>query len=161
MKNMFKMMGVALLAGAMLFTACKKDEETTTTTPAAVTTTVVNFDGAEWFTSAKAMKAEASTVAGYTEFKIYKNGATVASAKFSTKTVAGTYGFAEDANCWAVCWGDNDEEYVERDNFGAISISAIDMTAKTMTAGISANVKTAAETEYHTLAIALTNAAWE
>ena len=29
MKNMFKMMGVALLAGAMLFTACKKDENTT------------------------------------------------------------------------------------------------------------------------------------
>ena len=53
MKNMFKMMGVALLAGAMLFTACKKDKEDTTTnnTPPVATIAdgaTVNFDGATW-----------------------------------------------------------------------------------------------------------------
>lgn len=46
MKNMFKMMGVALLAGAMLFTACKKEEKTeTAATTYAVT---VNYGGQTW-----------------------------------------------------------------------------------------------------------------
>ena len=47
---MFKMMGVALLAGAMLFTACKKDEATSTSaegTPVAEEITVT-FDGSTW-----------------------------------------------------------------------------------------------------------------
>lgn len=51
MKNMFKMMGVALLAGAMLFTACKKDKEDTTpaATPAAIADgATVNFGGTSW-----------------------------------------------------------------------------------------------------------------
>lgn len=52
MKNMFKMMGVALLAGAMLFTACKKDKEDTTpnnntnTTPAHAIS--ISYNGNTW-----------------------------------------------------------------------------------------------------------------
>lgn len=41
MKNTFKVLGLALLAGAMMFTACKKDEENNA--PAA--TVSVNFNG--------------------------------------------------------------------------------------------------------------------
>ena len=42
MKNTFKLMGLALLAGTLMFTACKKDEET----PAAPAQTFsVNFNG--------------------------------------------------------------------------------------------------------------------
>lgn len=49
MKNMFKMMGVALLAGAMLFTACKKDkEETTTNNTATVSSIVVTMGDMTW-----------------------------------------------------------------------------------------------------------------
>lgn len=50
MKNMFKMMGVALLAGAMLFTACKKDKEETTTNnnTAAVSSIVVTMGDMTW-----------------------------------------------------------------------------------------------------------------
>lgn len=43
---MFKMMGVALLAGAMLFTACKKDEKTETTTP--VHAISISYEGNTW-----------------------------------------------------------------------------------------------------------------
>ena len=46
---MFKMMGVALLAGVMLFTACKKDkEETTTNNTAAVSSIVVTMGDMTW-----------------------------------------------------------------------------------------------------------------
>lgn len=50
MKNMFKMMGVALLAGAMLFTACKKDETTSTSAAGAPVAEeiTVTFDGSTW-----------------------------------------------------------------------------------------------------------------
>lgn len=48
MKNMFKMMDVALLAGAMLFTACKKDKEDTTPTNTPTYTVTVTYGGETW-----------------------------------------------------------------------------------------------------------------
>jgi hypothetical protein len=53
MKNMFKMMGVALLAGAMLFTACKKDKEDTNTNSGTTTTysVTVSMAGQTWQTN--------------------------------------------------------------------------------------------------------------
>ncbi len=50
MKNIFKFMGLALVAGSLLFTACKKDEnDTTDTTPAEPQTTAnVTFKGQTW-----------------------------------------------------------------------------------------------------------------
>lgn len=42
MKNTFKLMGLALLAGTLMFTACKKDNEET---PAPAQTFSVNFNG--------------------------------------------------------------------------------------------------------------------
>lgn len=47
---MFKMMGVALLAGVMLFTACKKDETTSTSAAGAPVAEeiTVTFDGSTW-----------------------------------------------------------------------------------------------------------------
>lgn len=67
---MFKMMGVALLAGAMLFTACKKDEETTTTTPAEIADgATINFDGATW-TSNIATAVTQNNVLQITAYKV-------------------------------------------------------------------------------------------
>ena len=159
MKNMFKMMGVALLAGAMLFTACKKDKEETTPTPeTVVNNAVLTFDGAAWFTTTKAMVMEAGQE-GTKEFKIFKEGSTLADAKFSTVLAKGTYGFGDNANVWAVCWI-GDDEYIERSNNGAIAITELDLEGKTMSGTVSAEVKTAAEAEYHTLGIVLTNTKW-
>jgi len=52
MKNIFKFMGLALVAGSLLFTACKKDEpennDTTPNQPVSTVVKTVNFDGSEW-----------------------------------------------------------------------------------------------------------------
>ncbi len=50
MKNIFKFMGLALVAGSLLFTACKKDEpETNDTTPATPASSFkVTFGEASW-----------------------------------------------------------------------------------------------------------------
>ncbi|MBR1798663.1 MAG: hypothetical protein IJ761_08020 [Bacteroidales bacterium] len=51
MKNTFKLMAVAMLAGSMLFTACKKDDET----PDGVN---VTFAGTEWAAASDAISAK-------------------------------------------------------------------------------------------------------
>ena len=159
MKNMFKMMGVALLAGAMLFTACKKDKEDTTPAEQQVASVItVNFDGSEWFTTSKDMKMTAGQV-NTKEFKVYNTNSTEADVKFSTVLAKGTYGFGDNPNVWAVCWKDNGE-YTERSNNGSITITELDTESKTMTATIAAEVKEASEANYHQLAVVLTNAKW-
>lgn len=154
MKNMFKMMGVALLAGAMLFTACKKDkEETTPSTPATVPAVSVNFNGAAW-TSDVAM--DYNTVSNY--YDVYKTVEEPAYMQFRCERTQGLHGLGE-AEAYVTYWDENDVEYSNPKTDGAINITAIDIAGKTMSATINATfVKD--ETEYPLVAT-LTSAKWD
>ncbi len=152
MKNMFKMMGVALLAGAMLFTACKKDEETTNTnntTPAPAI--AVTFDGASW-TSEEVMDYTALENE-LVKFDIYKDAeADIASVQFVCKAAVDTYAFA-NSGYYAVYF-DGVDMYNTPAADGSIVVSAIDAQAKTISGSISAAFGE------KPLAVTLTNAKW-
>lgn len=154
MKNMFKMMGVALLAGAMLFTACKKDkEDTTPNTPAVVPAVSVNFNGTEW-TSDVAM----DYVAAQSYYDVYKTVTDPAYMQFRCERTVGTHGLG-DANTYVIYWDENDVEYNTTKPEGIINITAIDIAGKTMSATIAATfVKDAVE---YPLTATLTNAKWD
>ncbi len=142
MKNMFKMMGVALLAGAMLFTACKKDEETTNTN---------NTDGASW-TSEEVMDYTALENE-LVKFDIYKDAeADIASVQFVCKAAVDTYAFA-NSGYYAVYF-DGVDMYNTPAADGSIVVSAIDAQAKTISGSISAAFGE------KPLAVTLTNAKW-
>lgn len=152
MKNMFKMMGVALLAGAMLFTACKKDEETTTTTPTPAIS--VTFDETTW-TSDVAMD-----YMGY--FDVYKTATEPAYMQFCCGMQVGTYGFADNQN-YVKYWDANDVEYDTPANDGSINVTAFDMNGKTISATINASIAASAVADgvQHSLSATLTNAKFD
>ena len=153
MKNIFKMMGVALLAGAMLFTACKKDEETTnngnvTPTPAIA----VTFGGTSWSCD-EVMDCE-NLSGDLVKFDIYKDAAAqVASVQFVCKAAVDTYGFA-NSDYYAVYF-DGTSMYDTPAADGSIVVSAFDAQAKTISGTISAAFGEKA------LAVTLTNAKWD
>lgn len=111
MKNMFKMMGVALLAGAMLFTACKKDEETTTTTPAEIADGVtVNFGGATWTSNT----ATAVVANNHLQITAYKTVGQFPGIQIRTNAQEGTVSgnVTEDENAMLVWSPLQEEAYV-------------------------------------------------
>lgn len=150
MKNMFKMMGVALLAGAMLFTACKKDkEDTTPNTPTPAIS--VTFAGDSWSCDEVMDYAELSN--DRVKFDIYKDAqANVASVQFVCKAAEDTYGFA-NSDYYAVYF-DGTNMYNTPAADGSIVITAIDIQGKTLSGTINAAFDAKA------LAVTLTNAKW-
>lgn len=154
MKNMFKMMGVALLAGAMLFTACKKDEENTTNnTPVTVPAISVNFNGTAW---ASDVAMNYNTVSSY--YDVFKTVEEPAYLQFRCERTQGLHGLGE-ANAYVYYWDENDVEYNQPKTDGAINITAIDIAGKTMSATINATfVQNEAE---FPLVATFTNAKWD
>lgn len=149
MKNMFKMMGVALLAGAMLFTACNKDEKTETTTPTPAI--AVTFDGTSW-TSEEVM--DYSELSGErVKVDVYQTNADVSSVQFVCKAAEDTYSFA-NSNYYAVYF-DGTTLYNEPAADGSIVITGINIQNQTISGTINASFDAKA------LAVTLTNAKWE
>lgn len=153
MKNMFKMMGVALLAGAMLFTACKKDKEETTPATTTTPSVSVTFNGTTW-TSEVAM--DYNSVHNF--YEIYKTIDEPAYVQFRCERTQGLHGLGE-ANAYVTCWDENDVEYNNPNTDGSINITAIDIAGKTMSATINATfVKDGTD---YILAASLNNAKWD
>lgn len=153
MKNMFKMMGVALLAGAMLFTACKKDETTTNNNAAnntPVSPIAVTFDGTSWSCNEVIDCTEISTGA---KFDIYKDAnALMASVQFAADDAMGTYSFA-NSSYYAVYY-DGTNMYNTPSADGSINITGFDVLNYTMSGTV-----TAAFAEKG-LSVILTDAKW-
>lgn len=147
MKNIFKLMGVALLAGAMLFTACKEEEEEEATP--AIT---VSFDGAEWTSDAVMDYVNA------TYFDVYKDGAELSSMQFACRMTAGTQPFAGTDDVWVKYWDDNDVEYNTPANDGTIVVTDVQPDARTISASINANMML--NEVAHPLTATLVNAKW-
>lgn len=127
MKNMFKMMGVALLAGAMLFAACKKDETTTNNAAATQTYAVtVNFDGQAWNSNGNVLyELDADTLNLYAEEGV--NWFSVVCGKEAQNYSFGVGGYG-------VAIGDTVNQVLGTTN-GYINITAIDLNnAKTISA---------------------------
>ena len=153
MKNMFKMMGVALLAGAMLFTACKKDKEDTT--PAATTPTIadgvtVNFGGAAWTGGT----ATAIVQNGHVQISAYQTQGQFPGMQVRTNAQEGTVNGTVTEDNYDLVWTPAQEEaYVyycatERtDNLGdwlpltyTVNITKYDATNFKLTAEVTAQM---------------------
>lgn len=131
MKNMFKMMGVALLAGAMLFTACKKDKEDTATNSTATTYSVtVSVDGTSWQTNDELLymvDGDMLTVMGEQD----TNG-----FQFRCGKNAQNYSFGND-DYYVTIWNGRSE--IDGTINGYVNITAIDLNSATKS--ISANLR--------------------
>lgn len=122
MKNMFKMMGVALLAGAMLFTACKKDEETTNTNNTTPTYAVtVTYNDATWQSNSNVL------------YFIDEDGLNLQASEGENwfavicGTEAQNYSFG--VGNYGVAIGSAEEEQINGTTNGYINISAIELNA--------------------------------
>ena len=158
MKNMFKLMGVALLAGAMLFTACKKDKEDSGTTPVSTATVTVNFNGSEWSNS-DVIDHETYN-GGLHNFFIYRNndeyvelGAEKLEAGVEQSyTISSNY-----VKYWTIT-----TEYNNMLTDGSLTFSAVDLVTKTLSANINVQfrVQTSAGDEMWPFNMVLNNAQW-
>ena len=146
MKNIFKLMGVALLAGAMLFTACKEKEEEV------VPAITVSFDGAEWTSDAVMDYVNA------TYFDVYKDDAKLSTMQFACRFTVSTQPFAGTDDVWVKYWDDNDFEYNTPANDGTIVVTDVQPDARTISASINANMMV--ESVAHPLTATLVNAKW-
>lgn len=132
MKNMFKMMGVALLAGAMLFTACKKDKEDTNTNSGTTTTysVTVSMDGTSWQSNNELLykvEGDLLTIQGEQD----TNGFQIICGQN-----AQNYSFGNDDYAVVIWSGENE---IEGTINGYINITAIDLNSANKS--ISANLK--------------------
>ena len=168
MKNMFKLMGIALLAGAMLFTACKKDEEddtntNTNNTPAETTPAVSVVFGTTTWTSNDTMEYVATANEGIVEFSIYK-AATDNEPTIMIRTgleKGSTYRFY-GTNYGLVYWVGTGADVVEYNTVtedSQINITDVDLVNLKLSAAVAATmVKDGVNTA---LTITLSNATWK
>lgn len=131
MKNMFKMMGVALLAGAMLFTACKKDKEDTTPTNTTPTySVVVTMDGNTWQSNNELLymvEGDLLTIQGEQDTNTFQIGCGKNAQNYS-------FGIPE-----YYVWLESGATEITGTTNGYINITAIDLNSAKKT--ISANLK--------------------
>lgn len=113
MKNIFKLMGVALIAGSMMFVACNKDENTdenNNTTPQEETIAdgvSVTFDGATW-------TPEVSHIYAYPQLEAIQMTGYVGEGYPMVKFISYQYGVGEGHGAItseSPYFGDNDEIY--------------------------------------------------
>jgi hypothetical protein len=128
------MMGVALLAGAMLFTACKKDKEDTNTNSGTTTTysVTVSMAGQTWQTNDELfymVDGEFLTIQGEQD----TNGFQIRCGKN-----AQNYSFGNE-DYFVALWSGNAE--VPGTTNGYINITAIDLNSNNIIKTISAKLK--------------------
>lgn len=152
MKNIFKLMGLALIAGSLAFVSCSKDDDEASIK--------VNFNNDEEWTSEKALVFETGKGENVYEIKIYKEEQAEASAKMSCPRATGMYKFTDDDNYWVVYWDEKDNPYNTAnpayENY--INISDVDLTNQTISGNAVAQfIK---ELTTYDLTIELNNAKW-
>lgn len=162
MKNIFKLMGVALLASSMLFVSCNKDEEENNDnnqqTSAKVT---VVFGGTTWTSN----DALGCTIAdGVATVDLYQTGAEESTMQFSCGTETNvTYNFYNN-EYYVVYWDETEDGVVEYDRCSEEShliISALDIDNKTISAALTSTLYAGDAEEGKTVSATLNNAVWE
>lgn len=131
MKKAFYMMGIALLAGAMLFTACKKDEEESTETYEESTetyTVTLSYGGETWNTNTVLYAIDEGNL-------ILQAESGNAGFSIVCGTEARNHSFATE-DYGVEIWKGNDT--IKGNTNGSINITAIDLTnTKTISARLS------------------------
>lgn len=137
MKNMFKMMGVALLAGAMLFTACKKDENTTNNGNNTPTPTVtVTLNGETWSNSDVIDHETYGVENNLHTFYIYRNNDEYVEMGVTELVADVEQSYTVSSN-YLKYWTATDE-YSSMVTTGSLTLTAVDINAKTISANINA-----------------------
>lgn len=150
MKNIFKLMGLALIAGSLAFVSCSKDEDEDNH---AIN---VNFDGNKWGCE-EVIEVEL-TPNGLTA-NIYKNAdADVASIQFGSGITAGNYSLQNSA--YFVQYLDEGVLYNQYKNDGAINITDLNMDTKICSGNINAQVSSDGN-EYKDLTVTVKDATFE
>lgn len=164
MKNMFKLMGIALIASALLLTSCKKDEEENVpenNTPEATTPAINVVFGSTTWTSDEVMDRVTTATEGVYEFSLYKTGANEASMMVRTGIEKGsTYRFY-GTNYGLVYWdgtGSSAVEYNTVSEDSQINITDVDATNLKLSAAIAA--KLVLNNDTTVLSVTLNNAKW-
>ena len=134
---MFKMMGVALLAGAMLFTACKKDEETTNNGNNTPTPTVtVTLNGETWSNSDVIDHETYGVENNLHTFYIYRNNDEYVEMGVTELVADVEQSYTVSSN-YLKYWTATDE-YSSMVTTGSLTLTAVDINAKTISANINA-----------------------
>lgn len=145
MKNTFKLMGIALIAGSM-FVACSKDDDNDAIT--------VNYTGDSEWTSNEMIAREAGSLMEATIWENEEDDSRAVTIKCSTTT--GSHDFAGSQNFAAYDKGDGND-IVSTQN-GHITISDIDMEANSMTAEIESEMDFIGSDK--TLTVSIDDATW-
>lgn len=145
MKNTFKLMGIALIAGSM-FVACSKDKDSDAIT--------VNYTGDSEWTSNEMIAREAGSLMEATIWENEEDDSRAVTIKCSTTT--GRHDFAGSQNFAAYDKGDGND-IVSTQN-GHITISDIDMEANSMTAEIESEMDFIGSDK--TLTVSIDDATW-
>ena len=165
MKNIFKLMAVAMLASSMLFVSCNKDEEEENNNNQNPTPAVnVIFGGSTW-TSNVPLACEVNE--GLALIKVYKTADTDEVIQMQTGTETNvTYNFYGN-DYFIVYWDDTEDGTIEYNTCSEDShvlISSISIDNKTISAVAATTVYTEDDTELEngkTLSVTLNNATWE
>lgn len=157
MKNTFKLMGLALLAGAMLFTACKKDEEDTdnNTNNTVVPAISISYNGQSATSDTVFASIEGTGEDQTIQGGIYYGSNPESYIDFYCGTAKSRYSL--DGTRWYVRYyadADDEEATATSTQNGSITISALDVTAHTISAAISAEMGEANSGNMLTAAIA-------
>lgn len=128
MKNIFKLMGLALIAGSLAFVSCSKDDDDAIT---------VNYDGTEWTTNDVYVMNYGDHLIG----SMYKNINNVDSpnASFRCGTKAERYDFTGES--WAAYDEGDGIDIISTQN-GHMTVSDINIDNRTISAEIDTEMGT-------------------
>ena len=133
---MFKMMGVALLAGAMLFTACKKDKEDTTPTNTPTYTVTVTFNGDTWSNNDVIDHETYGVANDQHNFFIYRNNDEYVELGVEKLEADVEQSYTISSN-YVKYWTAT-TEYSNLVTTGSLTLTAVDLQNKTISANINA-----------------------
>lgn len=157
MKNMFKMMGVALLAGAMLFTACKKDKEDTTTNATPTYTVTVTFNGDTWSNNDVIDHETYGASNDQHAFYIYRNNDEYVEMGVEYLEADREQSYTVSSN-YLKYWTAT-EEYNDIVTSGSLTLTAVDLQNKTLSGNINAQFTDGGV--QRDLNVKLNNAKWQ
>ena len=141
MKNIFKLMGIALIASSMALVSCSKDDDATIN---------VTFGDESWSCS------ETMEYAG--DFAIFKDAdAKVATVQFACPLAPGKYNLSETA--WVIYTAD--QVYNTFKDGGFVEITDFSLENKKLSGDIQAELAIANTQEYKTLTVSMKDAAFD
>ncbi|MBP3762364.1 MAG: hypothetical protein J6I49_00615 [Bacteroidales bacterium] len=147
MKNIFKLMGIALIASSMAFVSCGSDDDETYTIN-------VQFGDKSWSSNDMSADIEEDMI----NASIFEGDANQASVTFKCPAKDGSHLFATEGN-YARYYENDDATAIVSNQTGFITIESIDVAAHTITGIVSSEMGELNSGEK--LTVTMTNANWK